>query len=119
MVSGNSNQSTFKTAPAGYAGIESMAKKINYIEASKTDWEKTVTDNASNFPGIDYMGMACLQRIATATEAMAKNHTQLIADRDLYKRWYEGEKAANARLNRANAALRGIINRMKKEVWNG
>jgi hypothetical protein len=58
--------------------------------------------------------IGCLQRIADATEAMAKNYQHLINDRDFYKRRYEEEKALGERMARRISALRGVITKMKK-----
>ena len=58
--------------------------------------------------------LGCLQRIADASEKMAQNHSALIDERDRYKRWYEQERAEGIRMRRQIAALRGVINRMKK-----
>lgn len=74
-------------------------------EKSKQDWF------CDKDPGLIKLG--CLQRIADATELMAINHQELVAERDRYqdlaKRNYEEMK----RLERSNQALRGVITRMK------
>ena len=57
-----------------------------------------------------------LQRIADATEIMAKNHNDLIRDRDYWKREWEWERDENERLRKSNAALRGHFNRLKKQL---
>lgn len=57
--------------------------------------------------------LGAILRIADATEAMAKNYTALIAERDRLKRWYESEQARCQLLNRSNAALRGCLKRAK------
>lgn len=57
-----------------------------------------------------------LQRIADATEVMARNYQQLIDERDTFRRWYRSEKAANERLARSNAALRGTITKLKRQI---
>ena len=55
-----------------------------------------------------------LQRIADAVEKMAESYDQLRAQRDSYERLFRNEKAYASRLLRKNAALRGVITRMKK-----
>lgn len=55
----------------------------------------------------------CLQRIADATELMAKSYRGLIEERDFYKRWWKKEEANANSLSRRNAALRGVITKMK------
>ena len=69
--------------------------------------EEFATDNQ--------LKLGCLQRIADATELMAQNYQSLIGERDSYKRKYEAER--NRRLNqeKCNAALRGVITKMKKK----
>ncbi len=56
-----------------------------------------------------------LQRIADATEVMAKDNRSLIKDRDMYKRWYEDERDESLQLFRSNAALRGVVTKLKKK----
>ena len=56
------------------------------------------------------------QRIADACELMAKNKSPLVRDLEYWKGLYEAELEANAVLNRSNAAQRGVITRMKREV---
>lgn len=65
--------------------------------------------------GYDAINCGSLQRIADATEKMAANYTALQQNydsvknnRDYWQRQYEKEK-------RRAAALRGIINRLKKK----
>ena len=50
-----------------------------------------------------------IQRIADACEVMAKSHSQLIYDRDAYKRWYEDEKK---RCDHLKAVIRGLKGRV-------
>ena len=61
----------------------------------------------------DDLQVGCLQRIADATEAMAKNHIRLMEERDRYERWWKTAKADAERIARSNAALRGYIKRLK------
>jgi hypothetical protein len=63
---------------------------------------------------LDQLKTGALLRMADATEAMAKNHVQLIKDRDMYFQWYEQEKKRADALERKVRALRGAITRMKK-----
>ncbi len=55
-----------------------------------------------------------IQRIADATEAMAANHIKLTADRDWWKQDAEGRSREIDRLTRSNAALRGVITKLKR-----
>lgn len=70
-------------------------------------------------PTNDDLKLGCMQRIAAATEAMAKNHDALVrerdnahADRDYWQREYE-------RANRSAIALRGVVTRMKRRAGRG
>lgn len=84
--------------------------KVVWKEASRCNWN---SEHPSDFPGLARLQVACLQRIADATEAMAKNHQKLINERDLYQRWYKEGQAEIARLQRSNNALRGHLKRAK------
>lgn len=89
-----------------------MAKRfVSHVEDSKTHWGNQKEED--EFPGLDRIKVGCLQRIASATEAMAKNHVQLQNDynymresRDRYRDLYEKEA-------KRSAALRGWITRYK------
>lgn len=85
----------------------------NYREASRDNWvrEGGITD--------EDIRTGCLQRIADATEAMAKNHVQLQRDLAYYKSRLDDEIAAGKRLGRANAALRGALKRAKQLLREG
>ncbi len=39
-----------------------------------------------------------------------------LEERDRYKRWYQSEKNCSGRLVRSNAALRGVVTRMKNKA---
>jgi hypothetical protein len=58
--------------------------------------------------------VGCLQRIADATEAMAKPFVNLVSERERYERYYKSEREDNKRLARRIAALQGVITKMKK-----
>jgi len=55
-----------------------------------------------------------LLRIADAVEKMAQRHTELIRERDYYERLASSRAEVIHRLERSNAALRGVIARMKR-----
>lgn len=79
-----------------------MARKfISNVDQSKINWGNTVDEN--DYPGNERIKMGCLQRIASATEAMAKTHVQLQSDynymresRDRYRMLYEKEVKRSA-----------------------
>lgn len=78
-------------------------------EDSKTEYRKSAeTINR------DEIKIGCLQRIADATEVMAKRYQDLIDERDKYKRWYESSLKTEEYQLRRISALRGVITRMKK-----
>lgn len=56
----------------------------------------------------------CIQRIAAATEAMAKNYIRLQSDNDWLRGRVESLTEKCGRAERSNAALRGVIKKMKK-----
>lgn len=82
----------------------------NYREISKTNWIPS-----DGKPTTENVMAGSLQRIADASEKMASNFTQLQADRDLYKRWYEEGRTRISKLENVNRSLRGHITRLKKK----
>lgn len=58
---------------------------------------------------IDQIKTGAIQRIADACEIMAKNHGQIIEERDRYKRWYEDECKRRQCQDRQISGLRGRI----------
>lgn len=89
-----------------------MAKRfVSNVEQSKIYWGNHVEED--EYPGNDRIKLGCLQRIASAAEAMAKNHVQLQSDynymresRDRYKALYEKEA-------KRSAAFKGWVTRYK------
>jgi hypothetical protein len=55
-----------------------MIKK-DLITASKESWSGEIQDSKNDFPGIDSIKMACLQRIAKAEESKAKSLNTIVA----------------------------------------
>lgn len=62
----------------------------------------------------EQLAFGCLQRIADATELMAKRWGDVLAERDRYKQNAEYRATRIDALKRSNAALRGVITRLKK-----
>lgn len=87
--------------------------QVNWKQASKVDWSTTFPDGKT-FPGIERVNAGSLMRIADATEVIANNYGDLIAERNRYERWYNEQRDKVKRLEKSNAALRGVISRMKK-----
>lgn len=77
-------------------------------EHSRKRW-----NNDSTLEGIN---AGSLQRIADATEKMAVSYSQLIAERDNYKRWYYEKMERNDSLIRSIIAYRGVITKLKKKL---
>ena len=69
-----------------------------------------------DIPNDKEINMGSLQRIADATERMARRHTELIGENeDLGARlnyWIERCK----RVERSNSALRGVITRLRRRL---
>lgn len=83
----------------------------NMREQSKQNW----TGNGT----IEEINAGSLQRIADATEKMASSYENLRVDRDYYKGIAESRWDSMKKLERSNAALRGVITKLKKEAGNG
>lgn len=73
-------------------------------------------------PTENELKVGALQRIADATEkmaessqAMAKNYNDLLRERNMFKDWYRDEQNKVEKLKRSNAALRGVITRLKNK----
>lgn len=87
----------------------------NYrVESRDKQWGAHV-DSGKNVT-LDQINCGSLLRIADAVELMAQEHAKLVHDRDWYKRMYEDERNRSTRLERSNAALRGVITKMKKRA---
>jgi len=78
----------------------------NLKELSKQNWIGTGT-------AIEIQ-TGCVQRIADATEAMANNYVQLLADMEYYKKEAKWARECSDQRDRQISALRGVITKMKK-----
>jgi len=85
-----------------------MSEKKSYREASRIDWK------SEQYNCYDQIKLACLLRIANATEKMAENYIHLISNRDLYKKWFEEEKKGKNHLYNVINGLRGTITKLKR-----
>ena len=88
-----------------------MSKRF-YDDQSRLKWCRT--DGSK--PDAEGLKVGCLQRIADATEAMAQRYQELLDDRDRYKRLYVIERDECEQIARSNAALRGAITKMKRQL---
>jgi len=86
-----------------------MAERESYREVSKRVFGREKKDSAT----FDEINCGSLQRIADATEAMARNFLQLQADMDFYKRQYGIAQEKIAKRDRTISALRGQITKLK------
>lgn len=84
----------------------------DWKEQSRINWGLDMEEN--EFPGREAVQLGAVLRIADATEAMARNHTSLVEEKERYRRWYGEEQARNAKLWRRLNAMRGVITRLKK-----
>ncbi|MCR4301261.1 MAG: hypothetical protein NUV51_06590 [Sulfuricaulis sp.] len=81
---------------------------MNLREASRLEY------SAPASPPIEQLYLGALQRIADATELMAKRYDELLRDRDYWKRLAAENDAACQGQSKRNAALQGVITKMKK-----
>jgi hypothetical protein len=84
----------------------------SFKEQSRDNWYPQDDFLMSN----EQLKAGCLQRIADATEIMAKNYVQLQEDAKMYKEWWEQRVETCNRLNRRIAALQGVITKMKRRA---
>jgi len=88
-----------------------MAHKA-YREESKKNWGTSDDGSLTD----EQIALGAMLRIADALELMAKNHDQLVRDRDWHRERLKEEEARSKVMRRANAALRGHISQLKKKV---
>lgn len=76
-------------------------------EASTNSWR-------ANAPAsIEQINAGSLQRIADATEVMARRHNELLAEVGMYKRLMERERERRQHAERRIAALKGVVTKLK------
>lgn len=81
----------------------------------KTESRRTwVLGSEQTAPSHDQLKLGCLQRIADATEQTAKNHVELINARNRLQLEVDRLQSAYRTLERRNAALRGVITKLKR-----
>ena len=81
----------------------------NFRQASK-DHNWTSSDST------EHINAGSLQRIADATEMMAKNYVNMQQERDNYQKWYRERGLRIDELQRSKASLRGQITKLKKAL---
>lgn len=85
----------------------------SYRKESRKDW---VAAGGAAVPSIDQLTFGALQRIADATELMAKNHDGLVNERDQARKSRDYWMAEYDTLKRSNSALRGQITRLQAKL---
>jgi len=78
-------------------------------DSSRKEWSGNET--------IERINAGSLQRIADATELMAKNHAALIADADYYKRRCSSLEDDIACIERSRAAYKAWVTRLKRIAY--
>lgn len=85
------------------------------MESNMTNLRESSRGNWTSNNSLDALRTGALQRIADALEVMSKNYAMLVAERDRYERWYQETLEAQRAAERSNAALRGVITRLKRQ----
>jgi hypothetical protein len=98
--------------PATAVRGQRMSRLSNLNEASRKAY-----DTHGERPTFEEIQTGALQRIADATELMARSYITLIKSRDNYKQMYENSCTREAGLRRRITALRGVITRFKKQRY--
>lgn len=84
-------------------------------DESKQEWNHKGSIESVNAGSLQRIADAS-ERTATASEAMARDHVQLLRDVEYYKQANASNLAECERLGRVIAGLRGYVRRLKKEV---
>lgn len=84
----------------------------SYKKESRKDWH--LPGDAK--PAHEHLKLGCLQRIADATELMAKRHADLIGEKERAESSRNYWRDEAGRLERSNNALRGQITKLKKAL---
>lgn len=88
-----------------------MEKSIEKLTI-ETDW--TVSEDQQSEH--ENLVLSCFMRIATATEAMAKQKQELINERDNFKAWYEHQRNKHESAARTINTLKGHLTRAKNRI---
>lgn len=84
-----------------------------FKDQSRGNWHNEKNQTSATFEQIN---TGSLQRIADATEAIAKYHVKLIKDRDMYEKLYKEYFSFYQKECKRTAALRGVITKLKKKT---
>lgn len=83
-----------------------------YEKESRKQWYDATTAK----PGREQIQIGCLQRIATATEAMAINHQRLIDENQWLSKSRKTYRDECESLKRRLAALKGANTKLRKKL---
>ncbi len=83
-------------------------------EISRVEWSGNPGGDVSGVNAEMQVRVGCMQRIADATELMAKRYAELIGERDHYKKAYEMTVAGNLVWARRYYALKGVVTKLKR-----
>jgi hypothetical protein len=83
---------------------------MNLKEASRGVW------HSHNVPTYEDIRAGSFQRMADAMELMARDRSELEADLEWHKKALVSRNARRDALLRSNAALRGVITKLKAKI---
>ena len=84
----------------------------NHKDASRKLW----SPGGENKPTTEQLQLVCLQRFADATEAVARNYNNLLAEKERFERWYHEERAKREKLERSIVAYKSNYTRLKNKL---
>lgn len=86
----------------------------NFKDWSRENW--ILADETQGVkPNNEQLQLGCLQRIADATEIMAKDYRELIEERNRYERWYREERGRREALERSIRTYKANYTRLKNK----
>ncbi len=93
-----------------------MMVEQKWREMSKKPWKCTDVENLSDDEAIRRVEVGSLQRIADALELMTKDKRTIESEsRDLWRKRVDYLNGRVEKLDRSNAALRGVITKLKRK----
>lgn len=86
---------------------------LNYREGSRKGWGREI--GAAGEMSREEIGLGCMLRIADATELMAKNHDQLVRQRDHFERDANYWRGRADKLQRQLNSTKGVVTKLRKK----
>lgn len=83
-----------------------------YRKESRKDWYRA----GQLKPGIEQIQLGCLQRIADATEAMANNYSQILAENQNLRMKLKLYQSDEEFLRRQLAAQKGVATKLRQKL---